>query len=148
MSENDKSDALEIMRLQSILEQEELAIEQAHPEVFAQIKLINERKDAVDKLWEKLKEKLIEAGDTDIHEVREGDYKCTFSISKTSKVGVVDIDKVPAEFVETQKVANAKKLKQYYELYGEVPEGCEDKSFYRLNKKIVLDKSLGEGINE
>lgn len=148
MSEDDKTEALEIMRLQSTLEQEELAIEQAHPEVFAQIKRINEQKEAVDNLWNKLKEKLIEAGDTDVHEVHEGDYKCTFSLSKTSKVGVVDIDKVPEEFVEVQKVADPKKLKSYYELYGEVPAGCEDKSFYRLNKKIVLDKSLGDGIND
>lgn len=147
MSENDKSEALEIMRLQSVLEQEELAIERAHPEVFAQIQKINEQKKAVDSLWDKLKERLVAEGDTDIHEVREGDYKCTFSLSKTSKVGVVDINKVPEEFVEVQKVADPKKLKSYYELYGEVPAGCEDKSFYRLNKKIVLDKSLGDGID-
>ena len=106
MSEDDKTEALEIMRLQSTLEQEELAIEQAHPEVFAQIKRINEQKEAVDNLWNKLKEKLIEAGDTDVHEVREGDYKCTFSLSKTSKVGVVDIDKVPEEFVDSKKNKN------------------------------------------
>lgn len=148
MSEDDKSEALEIMTLQSSLEQEELAIERAHPEVFAQIKKINEQKEAVDKLWEKLKEKLIAAGDTDVHEVINGDYKCTFSISKTSKVGVVDVDKVPEQFVETKKVADPAKLKAYYELYGEVPDGCEDKSFFRLNKKITLNKTLGEGINE
>lgn len=135
------------MRLQSVLEQEELAIEREHPEVFAQIKSINEQKEAVDALWNKLKEKLIETGDTDVHEVREGNYKCTFSLSKTSKVGVTDINKVPEEFVEVKKVADPAKLKSYYELYGEVPTGCEDKSFYRLNKKIVLDKSLGEGVN-
>lgn len=148
MSENDKNEALEIVRLQTVLEQEESAIEQAHPEVFAQIKEINERKAAVDKLWEKLKAKLVEEGDTDVHEVYEGNYKCTFSLSKTSKVGVVDINKVPEEFVEVKKVADPAKLKAYYELYGEVPAGCEDKSFYRLNKKIVLNKTLGEGVNE
>lgn len=148
MSEDDKIEASQIVRLQNILDQEEHAIEQAHPEVFAQIKQINEQKAAVDALWEKLKEKLIEQGDTDVHEVVEGDYTCRFSISKTSKVNVVDIDKVPAEFVETKKVADPAKLKGYYELYGEVPEGCEDKSFYRLNKRITLNKTIGEGVNE
>lgn len=139
MSEDDKNSALEIMRLQSLLDEKEQALAQEYPSVFAAIKEINEQKAGVDKLFEKLKEKLVAEGDTDIHEVSDGKYKMTFSLSKTSKVGVVDIDKVPEEFVETQKVADPKKLKSYYELYGEVPAGCEDKSFYRLTKKIEVD---------
>lgn len=139
MSEDDKKEALEIMRLQSVLDQKEQALAEEYPSVFAAIKEINEQKAGVDKLFEKLKEKLVAEGDTDVHEVSDGTYKMTFSLSKTSKVGVVDIDKVPDEFIETQKVADPKKLKAYYELYGEVPAGCEDKSFYRLNKKIEVD---------
>lgn len=145
MSEKDNLSVQEIVQLQSTLEQEEKAIEQKHPEVFAQIQDINERKAKVDKLWEALKQRLVEEGDTDVHEVREGDYVCRFSLSKTSKVGVTDIEKVPSEFVEVKKVADPTKLKQYYELYGKVPEGCEDKSFYRLNKRIQYSKVLGEG---
>lgn len=138
---DDNKDALEIMRLQDVLDQREQALQQQYPSVFAEIKEINEAKANVDKLFEKLKAKLVKDGDTDIHEVSDGRMKMVFSLSKTSKVGVVDIEKVPDEFIETQKVADPKKLKAYYELYGEVPEGCEDKSFYRLNKRIVEDTS-------
>lgn len=143
-----QEDALAIIKLEQEVEQKELALKNEHPEFFAQVKAVEEAKKNIDTMWETLKKRLIDAGDLDVHEVEVGDYICRFSVSKTSKIGVVDIDKVPDEFVETMKVADTTKLKQYYELYDKIPEGCENKSFYRLNKKITLKKTLGEGAKE
>lgn len=143
-----QNDATAIIKLQQEVEAKELALKAENPEFFAQVKAVEDAKKNIDKMWEALKEKLLADEDLDVHEVVIGNTKCRFSLSKTSKVGVVDIDKVPKEFVETKKVADATKLKQYYELYGEVPEGCEDKSFYRLNKKITIENSLGEGVKD
>lgn len=139
-------DAQAIIKLQREVEEKELALKGANPEFFAQVKAIEDAKKNIDTMWEALKEKLLKENDLDVHEVVSGNTKCRFSLSKTSKIGVVDIDKVPEEFVETKKVADPLKLKQYYELYGEVPEGCEDKSFYRLNKKITVENTLGTGV--
>ena len=137
-------DAKAIIKLQRDVEEQEASLARKYPEVFAQIKAVEEAKKNIDTMWDALKEKLVLTEDTDVHEIEAGDYKCTFSLSKTSKVGVVDIDKVPEEFVETQKVADPAKLKAYFELYGKVPEGCEDKSFYRLNKKIKYEPKVEE----
>ena len=130
-------DAQAIIKLQNELDKQEQALQRANPELFAQIKAVEEAKKNIDLMWSALKEKLIEAKDFDVHETEQGGFLCSYSVSKTSKIVPVDIDKVPEEFVEVKKVANPSKLKAYYELYGEVPAGCEDKSFYRLKKKIT-----------
>lgn len=134
--ENPLQEVEKLLSLQSILDEREKAIQAENPGIFAQIKEINDQKAAVDNAWDTLKQRLIDLQDFDVHEATVGNYKCRLSVSKTVKIGVSDIDKVPSEFVETKKVADESKLKKYYELYGEIPDGCVDKSFYRLNKKI------------
>lgn len=130
-------DAQAIIKLQDELDRQEQALQRANPELFAQIKAVEEAKKNIDTMWSALKEKLVEANDFDVHEVEQEGFVCSYSVSKTSKIVPVDMDKVPEEFTEVKKVADPAKLKAYYELYGEVPAGCEDKSFYRLNKKIT-----------
>ena len=139
-TKNTSDEVLSLMALQSDVEKQEREIELAHPELFAQIKAINEAKAKVDDMWDALKQKLILDEDFDVHEVTRDGLTCRFSVSKTVKVVATDIDEVPEDLVEERKVVNEKKLKNYYELYGEVPSGCEDRSFYRLNKKITEEK--------
>ena len=134
MAVND--DVESIVSLQNQIESEEKELQRINPEFFARVQAVEAAKKNVDSMWDALKQKLATNQDFDVHEVKVGQYTCRFSLSKTVKIVPDDIEKVPEEFVSMQKVADEKRLKKFYELYGEVPEGCIDKSFVRLNKKI------------
>lgn len=100
-----------------------------YPDVFEQIKIIEEQSKELDKLKEAIKQRLIDEDDFDAHEI--GDF--VVSVSAVAKIKVVDIDKVPDDFKEVKTVVNEKKAREYLKLMHRPPEGCVDNSFYRLN---------------
>ena len=107
-------------------------LERQNPDVFKQIRAIEQARAEVQKLKDAVKAKLIENKDFDLHEV--GDLRV--SVSAVANVKVVDMDKVPADFKEVKTVADIKKAKEYLKVMKRVPEGFEDTSFYRLNWRL------------
>lgn len=106
-------------------------MQERYPDVFAQMKKIEEAQKEVQALKDSVKAKLIEQKDFDLHEV--GDLKV--SLSAVAKVKVIDIDKVPDEFKEVKTVVKERKAQEYLKVMGKAPEGLEDNSYYRLNWK-------------
>lgn len=86
----------------------------------------------IKEMWDSVKKTLIDANYFDVIE----NENFRISVSKVLGVKVVDIDKLPENLTETVKVAKTDKIKKHYELYGELPDGAVDNSFYRLNKKV------------
>lgn len=117
---------------ESELDNQLKTLERQNPDVFKQIRAIEQARAEVQKLKDAVKAKLIENKDFDLHEV--GDLRV--SVSAVANVKVVDMDKVPADFKEVKTVADIKKAKEYLKVMKRVPEGFEDTSFYRLNWRI------------
>lgn len=109
-----------------------VALQTQYPDVFKQIKAIEDAKQEVQRLKDAVKARLVANQDFDLHEV--GDL--SVSVSAVAKVKVVDIDKVPEEFKDEMVVANEKKAQEYLKVMGKLPEGFTDASYYRLNWKI------------
>lgn len=107
-------------------------LERQNPDVFKQIKAIEQARAEVQKLKDAVKAKLIADKDFDLHEVGQ----LRVSVSAVANVKVVDMDKVPDDFKEVKTVADTKKAKEYLKVMKRVPEGFEDTSFYRLNWRI------------
>ena len=124
---------------ESELDNQLKALERQNPDVFKQIKAIEQARMELQKLKDVVKEKLIADKDFDLHEV--GNLRV--SVSAVANVKVTDIDKVPDDFKEVMTVANMKKAKEYLKVMKRVPEGFEDASFYRLNWRIK-DEVSGE----
>lgn len=114
-------------------------LERQNPDVFKQIKAIENARAKVQKLKDAVKAKLIADKDFDLHEVGQ----LRVSVSAVANVKVVDMDKVPDDFKEVKTVADTKKAKEYLKVMKRVPEGFEDTSFYRLNWRIK-DEVPGE----
>ena len=114
-------------------------LERQNPDVFRQIKAIEDARAKVQKLKDAVKAKLIADKDFDLHEVGQ----LRVSVSAVANVKVVDMDKVPDDFKEVKTVADTKKAKEYLKVMKRVPEGFEDTSFYRLNWRIK-DEVPGE----
>ena len=117
---------------ESELDNQLKTLERQNPDVFQQIRAIEQARAEVQKLKDAVKAKLIENKDFDLHEV--GDLRV--SVSAVANVKVVDMDKVPADFKEVKTVADIKKAKEYLKVMKRVPEGFEDTSFYRLNWRL------------
>ena len=117
---------------ESELDNQLKTLERQNPDVFKQIRAIEQARAEVQKLKDAVKAKLIENKDFDLHEV--GDLRV--SVSAVANVKVVDMDKVPDDFKEVKTVADTKKAKEYLKIMKRVPEGFEDTSFYRLNWRI------------
>lgn len=117
---------------ESELDNQLKALERQNPDVFKQIKAIENARAEVQKLKDAVKEKLIADKDFDLHEVGQ----LRVSVSAVANVKVVDMEKVPADFKEVKTVADIKKAKEYLKVMKRVPEGFEDTSFYRLNWRI------------
>lgn len=117
---------------ESELDNQLKTLERQNPDVFKQIRAIEQARAEVQKLKDAVKAKLIENKDFDLHEV--GDLRV--SVSAVANVKVVDMDKVPADFKEVKTVADIKKAKEYLKVMKRVPEGFEDTSFYRLNWRL------------
>lgn len=117
---------------ESELDNQLKTLERQNPDVFKQIRAIEQARAEVQKLKDAVKAKLIENKDFDLHEV--GDLRV--SVSAVANVKVTDMDKVPADFKEVKTVADIKKAKEYLKVMKRVPEGFEDTSFYRLNWRL------------
>lgn len=122
-----------ISTAESELDTQLQALERQNPDVFKQIKAIEDARAEVQKLKDAVKNKLIEMKDFDLHEV--GNLRV--SVSAVANVKVVDIDQVSDDFKEVKTVADTKKAKEYLKIMKRVPEGFEDASFYRLNWRIA-----------
>lgn len=91
-----------------------------------------ERERRVKQMWDDVKDALVQAGYFDIIE----NENFRIHVSKVSGIKVTDVDKLPKEFTQVVKVAKVEDIKKHYELYGELPTGVVDSSYYRLNKKV------------
>jgi hypothetical protein len=96
------------------------------------LKKQSEMERKVKQMWDEVKDALVTAGYTDVIE----NENFRVSVSKVSGIKVVDLDKLPDDFTHTVKVAKVEDIKKHYELYGELPDGAVDSSYYRLNKKV------------
>lgn len=93
------------------------------------------QQDAINKkindMWAQVKNALVEAGYTDVIENE------LFRISISPVFAFeADVNQLPDEYTETVKVPIKHKIKKFYELYGELPKGAVNTSYYRLNKKV------------
>lgn len=86
----------------------------------------------IKEMWDSVKKTLIDAEYFDI--IENDNFR--ISVSKVLGVKVKDVEELPEEYTETIKTAKVDKIKKHYELYGELPAGAIDNSFYRLNKKV------------
>lgn len=130
--DNIAKEIMAISTAESELDSQLKTLERQNPDVFKQIKAIEQARAEVQKLKDAVKAKLIENKDFDLHEV--GDLRV--SVSAVANVKVVDIDQVSDDFKEVKTVADIKKAKEYLKVMKRVPEGFEDTSFYRLNWRI------------
>lgn len=117
-------------------EAEVLAIEQKfaleNAEFATFLKKQEERNREVAKMWDGVKQALIEAGYFDVIE----NENFRVSVSRVFGIKVTDVNALPKEFKKTVEVPETEKIKKHFELYNELPEGTADGSYYRLNKKV------------
>lgn len=109
--------------------QDEFAL--SNPEFAAFLKRQAEMNEKIAGMWNAVKAALVEAGYTDVLE----NELFRISVSKVFAFQA-DVEKLPAEYTETVKIAKKDKIKKHYELYEELPDGAVDTSYYRLNKKV------------
>jgi hypothetical protein len=86
--------------------------------------------EALEALWAMVKQYMIDNGLTE----HENDY-IKLRLTPSGKYRTEDIESVPDELCDVKKVINNKKVKAYYELNGELPEGVESTG-YILRKKV------------
>lgn len=101
-------------------------------EFAAYLKKQQEEQKKITQLWNDVKKALIEAEYFDVLE----NELFRVSVSKVSGITVKDLNEVPEQYTEVVKVAKMDEIKKHYELYGELPAGTVDSSYYRLNKKV------------
>lgn len=104
----------------------------ANKEFASFLKSQSEMERKVKLMWDEVKDALVAAGYTDVIE----NENFRVSVSKVSGIKVTELEKLPDEFVHTVKVAKTDDIKKHYELYGTLPDGVVDSSYYRLNKKV------------
>lgn len=103
----------------------------ANPAFAEFLKSQQETNQKIAQMWAQVKDALVEAGYTD---VLENDL---FRISVSRVFAFeADVEKLPADYTETIKVALKDKIKKHFELYETLPAGATDKSYFRLNKKV------------
>ena len=117
-------------------EAEVLAIEQKfalkNAEFAKFLKQQDERNREVAKMWDGVKQTLIDAGYFDVIE----NENFRVSVSRVFGIKVVDVNELPKEFKKMVEVPETDKIKKHFELYNELPAGTADGSYYRLNKKV------------
>lgn len=86
--------------------------------------------DELEVLWGMVKDYMAENNYTEF----ENDY-IKLNLTPSGKYRTEDIESVPDELCDIKKVLNNKKVKAYYELNGELPEGVESTG-YVLRKKV------------
>lgn len=86
--------------------------------------------EALEALWAMVKQYMIDNGLTE----HENDY-IKLNLTTSGKYRTNDIESVPDELCDIKKVLNNKKVKAFYELNHELPEGVESTG-YILRKKV------------
>lgn len=86
--------------------------------------------DELEVLWGMVKDYMAENNYTEF----ENDY-IKLNLAPSGKYRTEDIESVSDELCDMKKVLNNKKVKAYYELNGELPEGVESTG-YVLRKKV------------
>lgn len=86
--------------------------------------------DELEVLWGMVKDYMAENNYTEF----ENDY-IKLNLTPSGKYRTEDIESVSDELCDIKKVLNNKKVKAYYELNGELPEGIESTG-YVLRKKV------------
>lgn len=107
---------------------EELALQDKRFADYLQAK--KHADDELEVLWGMVKDYMSENNYTEF----ENDY-IKLNLTPSGKYRTEDIESVSDELCDIKKVLNNKKVKAYYELNGELPEGVESTG-YVLRKKI------------
>ena len=107
---------------------EELALQDKRFAEYLQAK--KHADDELEVLWGMVKDYMSENNYTEF----ENDY-IKLNLTPSGKYRTEDIESVSDELCDIKKVLNNKKVKAYYELNGELPEGVESTG-YVLRKKI------------
>lgn len=107
---------------------EELALQDKRFAEYLQAK--KHADDELEVLWGMIRDYMSENNYTEF----ENDY-IKLNLTPSGKYRTEDIESVSDELCDIKKVLNNKKVKAYYELNGELPEGVESTG-YVLRKKI------------
>ena len=107
---------------------EELALQDKRFADYLQAK--KHADDELEVLWGMVKDYMAENNYTEF----ENDY-IKLNLTPSGKYRTEDIESVSDELCDIKKVLNNKKVKAYYELNGELPEGVESTG-YILRKKV------------
>lgn len=99
--------------------------------VFDALAKIEAQQDELEKAKAEVKEGLIAMEDFDLHKVQG----VKVSVCPVVKLAVEDEDKVPDKYKSTEVVVDVKKAQEYKKLYGKMPDGFADKTYYRLTWK-------------
>lgn len=96
--------------------------------VFQEYNSLTAQLDELQKAKDEVKGMLIAAEDFDLHKV-DG---VKVSVCPVVKLEVEDLDAVEDKYKSTEVVANVKKAQEAKKLFGELPAGFKDKTYYRL----------------
>lgn len=104
--------------------------------VFDELETLTVQLDELAKAKEEIKAALIANEDFDLHKV-DG---VKVSVCPVVKLEVEDIDKVEDKYKSTEVVADVKKAQEAKKLFGELPAGFKDKTYYRFGWKDTGNK--------
>lgn len=107
----------------------ELQYKYAH--VFKELEVLNAQLNECEKVRDEIKSMLIENEDFDLHKV-DG---VKVSVCPIVKLAVKDINEVESKYKSIEMVADVKKAQEAMKLFGEVPEGFENKTYHRFTWK-------------
>lgn len=111
-------------------------LQSKYSHVFKELEVLQAQLDECERVRGEIKTMLIEDNDFDLHKV-EG---VKVSVCPIVKLAVKDIDKVEDKYKSTEVVADVKKAQEAMKLFGEVPEGFENKTYHRFTWKDAHDK--------
>jgi len=125
-----------VIKTQKAADKAYAAIEDDFPEAWARLENIRLAREKAEALKADIRQDLIEAGDTDVHQI-EG---FNISVSKIAKIVVSDSDKVPMDYKTPTKEkwdVDVETAKRHFKVTGVLPEGFADKSTYKLNWNAI-----------
>lgn len=102
-----------------------------HKAVFDELEEINALRAEIEERKAKLKEQMIREEDFDLHKVQG----MKISVCPITKLAVEDEDLVDEKYKTTGVVINTKKAQDHKKLYGVVPAGFRDATYYRMDWK-------------
>lgn len=107
------------------------AFQREHKAVFDELEEINTLRAEIEERKIKLKERMIREEDFDLHKVKG----MKISVCPITKLAVEDEDLVDEKYKTTGVVINTKKAQDHKKLYGTVPAGFRDATYYRMDWK-------------